>query len=124
MHLLGEAMLRWRVETPYFGWHNFRHSLASFLVAGGTDTTTVQELLRHVKVQTTLHLYSQSMPAERLVAQGSTLNAIFSQSTSRKANHGWITGVRKSTETTYLIEIYGRHEETRTPDLYRVKVAL
>ena len=24
----------------------------------------------------------------------------------------------------YLIERYGRHEETRTPDLYRVKVRL
>jgi integrase len=102
MHpLLGEAMLRWRVETPYagesdwvfalfkrqaasgrkydrrglsatccracrrfakgdmgrFGWHNFRHSLASFLVASGTATKTVQELLRHSKVQTTLDLY-------------------------------------------------------------------
>jgi integrase len=127
MHpLLGEAMLRWRVETPYagesdwvfasfklhgrqpgegnmigadylrpaavragvlavgdkrrFGWHNFRHSLASFLVASGTDTKTVQELMRHSKVQTTLDLYSQSMPTERMVAQGSMLNAIFSQS--------------------------------------------
>lgn len=91
MHpLLGEAMLRWRVETPYagesdwvfasfklrgkqpregnmigadylrpaavragvlakadkrrFGWHNFRPSLASFLVSNGTDAKTVQEL--------------------------------------------------------------------------------
>jgi integrase len=63
-----------------FGWHNFRHSLASFLVASGTDTKTVQELLRHARVQTTLDLYSQSMPAERMVAQGSMLNAIFSHS--------------------------------------------
>jgi integrase len=127
MHpLLGEAMLRWRAETPYagesdwvfasfklrgkqpregnmigadylrpaavragvlakgdkgrFGWHNFRHSLASFLVASGTDTKTVQELLRHAKVQTTLDLYSQSMSAERMVAQGNMLTAIFGQS--------------------------------------------
>ena len=28
----------------------------------------------------------------------------------------------KTGKTTYLIEINGRHEETRTPDLYRVKV--
>ena len=27
-------------------------------------------------------------------------------------------------EGAYVIEDYGRHEETRTPDLYRVKVAL
>jgi site-specific recombinase XerD len=65
-----------------FGWHNFRHSLASFLVASGTDTKTVQELLRHTKVQTTLDLYSQSMSAERMVAQGSMLTAIFGNSMS------------------------------------------
>jgi integrase len=71
MHLLlGEAMLRWRLETPYFrrerlglgivpaayarfGRHDFRHSLASFLIASGTDTKTVRDLLRQVKVQTT-----------------------------------------------------------------------
>jgi integrase len=63
-----------------FGWHNFRYSLASFLLASGTDTKTVQELLRHSKVQTTLDLYSQSMPAERMVAQGTMLTAIFSHS--------------------------------------------
>jgi hypothetical protein len=42
---------------------------------------TVQELLRHAKVQTTLDLYSQSMPAERMVAQGNMLTAIFGHST-------------------------------------------
>jgi hypothetical protein len=29
--------------------------------------------------------------------------------------------VMKTGKTTYLIEINGRHEETRTPDLYRAK---
>ena len=37
-----------------------------------------------------------------------------------KVNHG----CAEKHQMTYLIEIYGRHEETRTPDLYRVKVAL
>ncbi len=60
-----------------FGWHNFRHSLASYLVAKGTDAKTVQELLRHSRIQTTLDLYSQSVPADRMVAQGRMLNAIF-----------------------------------------------
>jgi hypothetical protein len=32
--------------------------------------------------------------------------------------------VRKGWKNVYLIEKNGRHEETRTPDLYRVKVAL
>jgi hypothetical protein len=65
------------------------------------------------------------MPAERMVLQGSMFTAIFSHSpSSRKANRGCLTGVKKRTGAMYLIEEYGRHEETRTPDLYRVKVAL
>jgi integrase len=122
---LGEALSRWRAETPYaaesdwvfasfklkgrqpregnmlaadylrpaavrvgvlsaddrrrFGWHNFRHSLASYLVANGTDAKTVQDLLRHSKVQTTLDLYSQSISADRRVAQGQILAAIFGE---------------------------------------------
>jgi integrase len=76
-----------------FGWHNFRHSLASFLVANGTDTKTVQELLRHAKVQTTLDLYSQSVPADRMLAQGRMLNAIFGGgSPAGEFNHGCNTG--------------------------------
>jgi hypothetical protein len=35
-----------------------------------------------------------------------------------------VAGGEGDRKTTYFIEINGRHEETRTPDLYRVKVAL
>jgi integrase len=40
--------------TTRFGFHNLRHSLASFLVSQGTDPKTVQGLLRHSDVKTTL----------------------------------------------------------------------
>jgi len=40
-----------------FGFHNFRHGLASWLVNKGTDVKTVQGLLRHSNVKTTLGLY-------------------------------------------------------------------
>ncbi|HZT34908.1 MAG TPA: tyrosine-type recombinase/integrase [Nitrososphaera sp.] len=36
-----------------FGFHNLRHSLASFLVESGTDPKTVQDILRQADVQTT-----------------------------------------------------------------------
>jgi site-specific recombinase XerC len=36
-----------------FGFHNLRHSLASFLVRAQTNPKTVQELLRYAKVKTT-----------------------------------------------------------------------
>jgi integrase len=52
-----------------FGFHNFRHSLATFLVSRGKDVKTIQGLLRHAKVTTTLDLYSQSIDAAKLEVQ-------------------------------------------------------
>jgi site-specific recombinase XerD len=37
--------------------------------AGGKDVKTIQELLRHAKVTTTLDLYSQAIDASKLAAQ-------------------------------------------------------
>jgi integrase len=59
-----------------FGFHNFRHSLASFLVRSKTDPKTVQALLRHADVKTTLQLYSHSISEDRMLALGSALQAI------------------------------------------------
>jgi integrase len=61
-----------------FGFHNFRHSLATFLVNRGTDVKTIQGLLRHAKVTTTLDLYSQSIDASKLSAQKEMAIAITS----------------------------------------------
>lgn len=52
-----------------FGFHNFRHSLATFLVSREKDVKTIQELLRHAKVTTTLDLYSQAIDESKLAAQ-------------------------------------------------------
>ena len=57
------------VPGQRFGFHNFRHSLATFLVSRGKDVKTVQELLRHAKVTTTLDLYSQAIDSTKLQAQ-------------------------------------------------------
>jgi len=59
-----------------FGFHNLRHSLASFLVRTKTDPKTVQALLRHSDVRTTLQLYAHSISEDRLAAQGEALRAI------------------------------------------------
>ena len=59
-----------------FGFHNLRHSLASYLVSVGTNPKVVQGLLRHSDVHTTLQLYSQSVSADRLAAQGTMLDAM------------------------------------------------
>jgi integrase len=59
-----------------FGFHNLRHSLATFLVSVGTNPKVVQGLLRHSDVHTTLQLYTQSVSADRLAAQGTMLDAM------------------------------------------------
>jgi integrase len=46
-----------------FGFHNFRHSLATFLINTAKDVKTIQGLLRHAKASTTLDLYSQAIDA-------------------------------------------------------------
>jgi integrase len=65
-----------------FGFHNFRHSLATFLVSRGKDVKTIQGLLRHAKVTTTLDLYSQSIDAAKLEAQEDIALAITSTATA------------------------------------------
>src|ERR1017187_1231053 len=59
-----------------FGLHNLRHSLATFFVNNENDTKTVQGLLRHANVSTTLGLYAQSVNSSMVEAQESMLKAI------------------------------------------------
>jgi integrase len=53
-----------------FGFHNFRHSLASALVKMKVDPKTVQEFLRQAHITTTLQLYAQSDMESKRDAQG------------------------------------------------------
>jgi site-specific recombinase XerD len=57
-----------------------RHSLASFLVRKGTDVKTVQKMLRHSDVATTLGIYAHSMSEDRLAAQDDMLAAMMTPS--------------------------------------------
>jgi integrase len=60
-----------------FGLHNLRHSLSNWLVnKGKVEPKTVQGLLRHSKIQTTLDLYTQEDSDETRAAQGSFLDAM------------------------------------------------
>jgi integrase len=59
-----------------FGFHNFRHGLASWLVNQGTDVKTVQGLLRHANVSTTLGLYAHRVNSSMLAAQDSMMRAL------------------------------------------------
>jgi len=61
-----------------FGFHNFRHSLATFLINKGKDVKTIQGLLRHAKASTALDLYAQAIDASKLAAQSDIALAITS----------------------------------------------
>ncbi len=59
------------------GLHNFRHSLATFLSNGAKiQPKTVQGILRHADIKTTLGLYTQDNSDEKQAAQGAFLDAM------------------------------------------------
>jgi integrase len=60
-----------------FGLHNLRHSLSNWLVnKAKIDPKTVQGILRHSRIQTTLDLYTQEDSDETRAAQGEFLAAL------------------------------------------------
>jgi integrase len=72
-----------------FGFHNFRHSLATFLISKGKDVKTIQGLLRHAKASTTLDLYSQAMDESKLAAQRDIALAITTGRGGKVAKGMW-----------------------------------
>jgi integrase len=60
-----------------FGLHNLRHSLSNWLVnKAKVEPKTVQGILRHSRIQTTLDLYTQEDSDEARGAQGEVLKAV------------------------------------------------
>jgi len=64
------------VKTRRFGFHNFRHSLATALVKLKVDPKTVQGVLRHEDFGTTMQLYAQSDMDSMRDAQGKFLEQL------------------------------------------------
>ncbi|MCH6553703.1 MAG: tyrosine-type recombinase/integrase [Acidobacteria bacterium] len=62
----------------FYGWHAFRRGLATNLIALGVGPKTVQAILRHSNVQTTLNLYAKSIP-EQAVRAMRNLEELFTQ---------------------------------------------
>jgi integrase len=57
-----------------FGFHNLRHSLASYLVTQTkTDVKTVQSMLRHADIGTTLDIYTHAINNDKLIAQNQVM---------------------------------------------------
>jgi integrase len=58
-----------------FGWHNLRHSLATFFAANDVNLSVIQSMLRHSKPSTTA-IYTHRVKAAQMAAQAKFLDAI------------------------------------------------
>ena len=54
----------------HIGWHTFRRSVATWLLANGETIKTAQELMRHATPAMTLVPYAQPIDADKRAAQG------------------------------------------------------
>jgi integrase len=58
-----------------FGWHNLRHSLATYFAANDVNLPLIQSMLRHSKPETTA-IYTHRVNSAQIEAQGKFLEAI------------------------------------------------
>ena len=61
----------------HFGWHSFRHSFSTTLIANGENVKVVQELMRHSNCCCTLEIYSQAKTQAKRDAQQRLVQMIF-----------------------------------------------
>jgi integrase len=77
---LRKAAIKAGVPIPdghRWGLHNLRHSLSTWMVnKAKVAPKTVQGILRHSRIQTTLDLYTQQDGEETRAAQGAFLRAL------------------------------------------------
>ena len=52
-----------------FGWHNLRHSLATFLGSNEVHPAVAQSILRHKKLSTTMEIYTHGVNSAQVAAQ-------------------------------------------------------
>jgi integrase len=55
--------------TKKIGWHTFRHTFSTILIANGENAKVVQELMRHASTRCTLEVYSQARILAKRQAQ-------------------------------------------------------
>ena len=74
------ALLRAGIKDKQIGWHNFRHSLATNLVAMGVAAKLTQELLRHTNIKTTLDIYTRAVSQQKKEANASLVDRMMNSS--------------------------------------------
>src|SRR5450756_911698 len=63
----------------HIGWHTFRHSFSTMLMANGENVKVVQELMRHANCRCTLEIYSQARLQAKRDAQHRVVEMLIPQ---------------------------------------------
>src|SRR5258705_12952781 len=71
--------------TKWIGWHTFRHSYATLLIANGENVKVVQELMRHGSARITIDIYSQARNSAKRAAQQRLVRMIVPEEQSEPA---------------------------------------
>lgn len=72
-------------DPSRFGWHNLRHSLATFFGSNDVHPSVIQRMLRHANQRTTAR-YIHPVAADQIAAQEKFLDAIKIRGTSQRAS--------------------------------------
>ncbi len=73
-----DSILKWQIKPKvkeagfeWHGWHAFRRGLATNLYQLGVPDKTIQAILRHSNLLTTMNSYVKSVPADAIAAMRS-----------------------------------------------------
>jgi hypothetical protein len=101
---------------PWLNWHTMRRTHITLFQAVGGSLRDAQAQPGHSKMSTTLEIYTLPIPEQqRTTVEKLSVLMMASWSKTRRDCRS---------PRSRFNEIYGRHDWTRTSDLYRVKVAL
>ena len=67
------------------GWHTFRHTFSTLLIANGENVKVVQELMRHASSRCTLEVYSQAQIKAKRQAQQRLIQMILADEADKLA---------------------------------------
>jgi site-specific recombinase XerD len=67
------------------GWHTFRHTFSTLLIANGENVKVVQELMRHASSRCTLEVYSQAQIKAKRQAQQRLVQMILADEADKLA---------------------------------------
>jgi integrase len=77
-----------RIGQPRVSWHSFRHTHATLLADVGESIKTVQALLGHSDVETTLNTYAHAIPNSQRRAVELVSGVLFSNVLKLDENMG------------------------------------